>query len=100
MDIQEANKHAFVVTPHTCDGPSGKHYNNCDRGGCGYHFHAIDSSAYGPGKRINTNAPFTVKTEFIKGGSDLVEIKTTLSQGSTSVTHSRHSGDCGGGYFS
>eukprot|EP01083_Nonionella_stella_P056595 148930_1 len=91
--------YAFAVTPHTCDSPSGKHYNSCDRGGCGYHVWAVDPSAYGPGKRIDTNSKFTVLTEFIASGDSMTEIKTTMTQGSKVFTSSRHSYDCGGGYF-
>ena len=76
----EANKYAFAVTPHTCDSPSGKHYDNCDRGGCGYHLHKVVS--YGPGKTIDTNKKFNVKTSFIVSNDlshILEEIKTTLT---------------------
>ena len=53
MDIQEANNHAFAITPHKCSGdcPSC----TCDRGGCGAHV-----QNYGPGGKIDTTRPFQV----------------------------------------
>lgn len=56
MDILEGNKYALVTTAHTCDAPqSNGHFNNCDGGGCGSHMWSADASAYGPGKRIDSN---------------------------------------------
>ena len=56
MDIMEANMFGWRTTPHKCDAPQGKHFNNCDRGGCGKSLEQIDRHGFGPGSqyRINT----------------------------------------------
>ena len=72
----EANQYSWRTTPHTCPG-NGPHYDSCDRGGQA----ATDlqqKGVFGPGKKINTGAPFHVKIEF--GNTSY---KLTLTQGST-----------------
>jgi hypothetical protein len=67
MDLMEANKYAWRMTPHKCDAPNGSgHYYNCDRAGCGKSLHDISWDTYGPGTqyRINTNNWFHVKIDF------------------------------------
>lgn len=49
MDIMEANTYAWHTTPHHCDSPQGKHFENCDRGGDGKSIYSQDPTAYGPG---------------------------------------------------
>jgi hypothetical protein len=80
MDIMEANTYAWHMTPHTCDSPSGKHYWNCDKGGCGKAIHQVDGNAYGPGNqyRINSLKTFTAKVNFNKAGNDLNSIVLDL----------------------
>jgi hypothetical protein len=85
-DIMEANKHAWANTPHKCDPPNGKHYNNCDKGGNGWHFHSNCNGQYGPGKTIDTSKKFTVKHEFIASGGQLSQIKISAIQGSNVVS--------------
>ena len=54
---------------------------------------------------IDTNHPFSVKTEFIASGDTLTEIKTTMMQLNSpsgihrSFSHSRYPGDCHQGYL-
>ena len=56
MDMMEANKHAFRLTPHKCQEKDGQYFN-CDRAGCGKSIYSVDPLAYGPGSkfRINTD---------------------------------------------
>jgi hypothetical protein len=56
MDIMEANTYAWHMTPHTCDSPQGKHYFNCDKGGCGKAIHQVDGNAFGPGGQYRINS--------------------------------------------
>lgn len=102
MDIMEANKYAFQTTPHRCDqvNPSNKHYNHCDGGGCALNAWNVDSNAFGPGKKIDTNKKFRMRTDFVESGGKLSEIKTTLSQdGGNSYTFHQYSSQCQGGYL-
>jgi len=101
MDIMEANTYAWHTTPHTCSAPSGKHYWNCDKGGCGKSIHSIDGNAYGPGNqyRINTLKTFTAKMSFNKSGNSMNEIVLNLKQGSNSFTLTIADQDCAGGYL-
>jgi hypothetical protein len=67
FDIQEANKHVFHATGHECDAPTDGVYHNCDRGGqCTLDVVYDAPNQYGPGSQytINTEMPYTVKTEF------------------------------------
>eukprot|EP00039_Didymoeca_costata_P019751 m.338776 g.338776 ORF g.338776 m.338776 type:complete len:346 (-) comp18542_c0_seq1:128-1165(-) len=79
MDIQEANREAFHVTPHKCDGDQPP-YQNCDRGGCGT---KVDIDKFGPGKSvIDTNHPFQVNISM-----SAYAVSTTLSQGAGRSMH-------------
>jgi hypothetical protein len=67
MDIMEANKYVVATTPHKCWQSAGTPISGCDRGGCGSNTWDADSSAFGPGKRIDTNRKFTQHTTFKDG---------------------------------
>lgn len=69
MDILEANKFAMASTAHTCQYQPPHYYSTCDRGGCGKNVLDADGGGYGPGKRIDTNRPFTLSVSFITGGN-------------------------------
>jgi hypothetical protein len=69
MDIFEANKYAMASTAHTCQYHAPHYYSSCDRGGCGQNVLNVDAGGYGPGKRIDTNKPFTLAVSFITGGN-------------------------------
>lgn len=102
MDLMEANKYAFRMTPHTCDAPNNNgHYYNCDRGGCGKSIHEVDPNAYGPGSqfRINTNNQFHVKIDFKQTGDRLSAIILSLSQNSNRVELQVADADCAYGYL-
>ena len=101
MDIMEANTYAWHMTPHTCDSPSGKHYWNCDKGGCGKSIHSVDGNAYGPGNqyRINSLNKFNAKVNFNGSGSSMSSITLNLKQGSNSFTLTVADNDCAGGYL-
>lgn len=89
------------MTPHTCDSPSGKHYWNCDKGGCGKAIHQVDANAYGPGTqyRINTQRAFHAKISFNSDGSKMDSIVLNLSQGSNNFSMTIADWDCAGGYL-
>ena len=72
MDIMEANREAFAITPHQCTGNCPD--CTCDRGGCGAHV-----PSYGPGSNfaIDTTKPFRVSISFGQGTPT-----TIISQGS------------------
>ena len=67
MDIFEANKFAMASTAHTCQYQPPHYYSSCDRGGCGQN--VLNVGSFGPGKRIDTNKPFTLAVSFIVGGN-------------------------------
>ena len=66
IDIMQANPYGFNVAAHpcsngTCDARSQCEYNMRKEGAEKY-----GEGAYGPGgSRVNTDYPFTVKTEFV-----------------------------------
>jgi len=76
MDMMEANKYAFRMTPHKCDAHTDGSYFSCDRGGCGKSIYSIDPQAYGPGSkfRIDTNKKFHVSISFNKQSSELANL--------------------------
>ena len=85
MDVLEANKHAMSSTAHTCEYVAPRYYPSCDGAGCGTNILDVDINAYGPGKQINTNKPFTLSTSFIQGENNLLSTVTnTFSQASQS----------------
>ena len=86
MDVMEANKYAMASTAHTCNYDPPHYYSSCDRGGCGTNVLDADYNGYGPGKKIDTNQPFTLAVSFIKGNDGkLSTVQNTFSQGSQSV---------------
>ena len=85
MDIMEANKFAMASTAHTCQYVPPHYYSSCDRGGCGTNVLNINLSGYGPGKRIDTNKPFTLSMSFITRNNTLTTVTNYLTQGSQSV---------------
>lgn len=86
MDVMEANKYAMASTAHTCQYHAPHYYSTCDRGGCGKNILDADSSEYGPGKRIDTNKPFTLSVAFITDGRNkLSVVNNYFSQGNQVV---------------
>lgn len=67
LDIMEANKYAMASTAHTCNYIAPHYYSSCDQGGCGTNVLDVDEGGFGPGKRIDTNKPFTLTVDFIHG---------------------------------
>jgi len=80
----EANTYAWHTTPHHCDSPQGKHFENCDRGGDGKSIYSQDPTAYGPGSqyKINTQNKYHVKQEFKESGGQVTAMVTTFTQDS------------------
>jgi len=64
MDTFEGNKYTFATTLHTCNSPNNKHYDWCDGGGCQANAFNVDSSAFGPGKKIDTSKTFRITHSF------------------------------------
>lgn len=82
MDVMEANKYAMASTAHTCQYVPPHYYSSCDRGGCGRNVLDADYNGYGPGKRIDTNKPFSFSVSFITGGNGrLSTVRNVFSQG-------------------
>ncbi|KAL5394383.1 Esterase/lipase/thioesterase [Paraphaeosphaeria minitans] len=91
MDVWEANSISTAVTPHSCSpeaysactGTScggtyseDRYAGNCDANGCDFNPYRVGvKDFYGPGKTVNTNAKFTVVTQFLGSGSTISEIK-------------------------
>ena len=87
MDVWEANKYAMASTAHTCDYHAPHYYSSCDKGGCGTNVLDADRNGYGPGKRIDTNRPFTFSVAFITGGNGrLSTVTNTFTQGGQTLT--------------
>ena len=68
MDMIESNKYAMASTAHTCQYVQPHYYPQCDHGGCGTNVLDAVPNAFGPGKTIDTNRPFTLSVAFIEGG--------------------------------
>lgn len=85
MDLMEANKFAMASTAHTCQYHAPHYYSSCDRGGCGKNVLDADGGGYGPGKRIDTNKPFTLSVSFITQNGRLSTVSNYFSQGSQSL---------------
>jgi cellulose 1,4-beta-cellobiosidase len=107
MDIWEANKESSAFTAHPCalngqkrceggdcgDNDLGQRYSGvCDKDGCDINSfrHGVENF-YGPGKRVDTNKPFTVVTQFITTDGtdygDLKEIKRFFVQNGQKIEH-------------
>jgi cellulose 1,4-beta-cellobiosidase len=102
MDIMEANNHAFQITPHKCDAPSGKHYYSCDGGGCGQNLVRNNPQSFGFGSNyiINTQQPVQVSISFQTSGGMLSRIVTDVMQNGRNVQIVHDSSRCGNGYLS
>eukprot|EP01012_Entosiphon_sulcatum_P055199 TRINITY_DN767_c1_g1_i2.p1 TRINITY_DN767_c1_g1~~TRINITY_DN767_c1_g1_i2.p1 ORF type:complete len:209 (+),score=49.46 TRINITY_DN767_c1_g1_i2:168-794(+) len=101
IDIMEANKYAFQVTPHKCDTPTGKYYPHCDGGGCGRNSYRQNPGAYGPGSNytIDTRSPFDVSISFVADASNaLSSVNTELRQNGKTF-RMIHDSSCGQGYL-
>ena len=85
MDVMEANKFAMASTAHTCQYHAPHYYSSCDRGGCGTNVLDADGGAYGPGRRLDTNRPFTFSVSFITQNGRLSTISNRFSQGGQSI---------------
>ena len=87
MDVMEANKYAMASTAHTCNYIPPHYYSYCDRGGCGTNVLDAHLGEFGPGKKIDTNRPFTLSVEFSKGGNDrLSSITNTFQQNGQTIS--------------
>jgi len=101
MDLMEANRAAFAVTPHTCANPQGKWYPSCDYTGCSIRTKNMENSyGFGSAYTINTQFPFNVSFNFQTSGGSLSRIVTTFSQEDRSFSITHDDGICGGGYLS
>lgn len=86
MDVIESNMYAMASTAHTCNYQPPHYYSYCDRGGCGTNILDSHESEYGPGKKIDTNKPFTLSVIFTKGGNNkLASITNTFEQEGKSI---------------
>lgn len=81
MDIMEANKYAMASTAHTCQYQPPHYYSSCDRGGCGTNVLNVNGGAFGPGKTIDTNRPFTLSVAFIESNGNLAVVNNYFQQG-------------------
>ena len=101
MDIIEANNNGIQITPHKCSSPSGKHYNWCDKGGCGQNVQKKNPSVYGWGSShlINTQRPFDIEMTFKATNNQLTSIDTVIKQEGRSHTVVHSDSNCGGGYL-
>ena len=88
MDAMEANKFAMASVIHTCQSPAPHYYSLCDRHGCGKNILDVNKDLYGPGKKIDTNKPFTLSVSFVTQKSKLTAVNNRISQGSQSVIFS------------
>ncbi len=86
MDVMEANNFAMASTAHTCQYQPPHYYSYCDHGGYGTNVLDVEISGFGPGKRIDTNKPFTLAVSFITGGNGrLSTVNNYFSQGGQSL---------------
>jgi cellulose 1,4-beta-cellobiosidase len=107
MDIWEANKESSAFTAHPCafsgdlrcegkdcgDNDLGQRFQGvCDKDGCDINpfRHGVEDF-FGPGKKVDTNKPFTVVTQFLTSDNtdngDLVEIKRFFVQNGQKIEH-------------
>jgi len=106
MDIWEANNAAAAYTPHPCSvtsqsrcsgtdcGDGDNRYGGvCDKDGCDFNSYRMGNTGFlGPGKTVNTNAKFTVVTQFITStgtaSGTLSEIRRIYVQGGKVIANS------------
>ncbi|KAH7041400.1 Exoglucanase 1 [Microdochium trichocladiopsis] len=102
MDLWEANRESFALTPHpcstssyttcspsTCGGTYGddRYAGVCDADGCDLApFRHGNTGFYGPGKTIDTTKKFTVVTQFSGSGTSLTAIKQYFIQNGKKFT--------------
>jgi len=90
MDVLETNIAALQSTLHACTLPDTDGYvSSCDKSGCGQNTRKISSTAFGSGSTflIDTRSPFNVTASFpVDSSGFLLNVTTTLSQGSNSIT--------------
>ncbi len=65
MDVAEANKYAMASTAHTCNLVPPHYYSSCDHAGCGTNVLDQYLNDFGPGKKLDTNKPYTLSVSFI-----------------------------------
>jgi len=100
VDLMEANRAAFAITPHKCDAPVGKWYSHCDGGGCSIRTNKMGNN-YGFGSNfiINTQQPFNVSYNFQTSGGVLSRIVSTFSQQDRHFTVTHDESLCGSNYL-
>jgi hypothetical protein len=100
IDLMEANRAGFAITPHKCDSPVGKYYSHCDGGGCSIRTNKM-GNAYGFGSTytINTQFAFNVSINFQTEGGLLSRIVSSFSQGNSHFTVTHDQSLCGAGYL-
>lgn len=114
MDLWEANRESFALTPHpcetsgyvvceddTCGGTySEERYNGqCDPDGCDLNpFRHLNTDFYGVGKTVDTSKKFTVVTQFHGSGATLNSINQYFIQDGVriDVPESKHAEIPGG----
>jgi cellulose 1,4-beta-cellobiosidase len=96
MDLWEANRVSFALTPHPCetneyfvcetDSCGGtyskdRYAGSCDPDGCDLNpYRHGNTDFYGEGKTIDTKRKFTVVTQFHGSGSSLTSLKQYFIQ--------------------
>jgi len=100
VDLMEANRAGFAVTPHSCDAPTGKWYPKCDGAGCSLRTKTMGNN-YGFGSNfvIDTHFQFSVSFNFQTSGGVLSRIVTTFSQDNRHFTIIHNESACGSGYL-
>ena len=114
MDLWEANRESFALTPHPCETSgyvvceddscggtySEERYNGqCDPDGCDLNpFRHLNTDFYGVGKTVDTSKKFTVVTQFHGSGATLNSINQYFIQDGVriDVPESKHAEIPGG----
>jgi cellulose 1,4-beta-cellobiosidase len=108
MDIWEANKAAAAYTPHVCtaqaqtrcsgtqcgDSPANRYGGICDKDGCDFNSYRMGNQNFlGAGMTVNTNAKFTIVTQFITADGTangaLTEIRRIYVQNGKVIANSQ-----------
>jgi len=92
-DTFEGNKETMNVQLHTCDYVPPNYYPHCDGSGCGTNACDGISGQYGPGRKIDTNKPFTISHAQVKGGDGLMQVANSWFQSGGSTTDFNACGD-------
>ncbi|RYP05147.1 hypothetical protein DL764_004001 [Monosporascus ibericus] len=96
MDLWEANRESFALTPHPCETSEyficesnncggtyseNRYAGSCDPDGCDLNpFRHGNTDFYGPGKTVDTSRKFTVVTQFHGSGTNLDSISQYFIQ--------------------